>query len=107
MSEGQGVAAASVPWDADVAPTVAPPGPVADAGDAEAGVRVDAKRLETALLAARDPIDRLQLTFDCPGIEATRAERQQLLSQIDDYLLPRLRQSGAPILIAMVGSTGA
>ncbi len=36
-----------------------------------------------------------------------RAERQQLLSQIDDYLIPRLRHSGAPILIAMVGSTGA
>jgi energy-coupling factor transporter ATP-binding protein EcfA2 len=36
-----------------------------------------------------------------------RAERRKLLSQIDDYLLPRLRQSGAPILIALVGSTGA
>jgi GTPase SAR1 family protein len=30
-----------------------------------------------------------------------------VISQVDDYLLPRLRQSGAPILIAMVGSTGA
>jgi hypothetical protein len=103
MTEGQGVAAASVPWDADVAPAT-PPSSMADA---EPSVRVDAKRLENALLSARDAIDRLQLTFDCPGIEATRAERQQLLSQIDDYLLPRLRQSGAPILIAMVGSTGA
>ncbi len=36
-----------------------------------------------------------------------RAERLKLLSQIDDYLLPRLRQSGAPILVALVGSTGA
>ena len=36
-----------------------------------------------------------------------RAERLKLLGQIDDYLLPRLRQSGAPILVALVGSTGA
>src|SRR5262249_2632121 len=35
------------------------------------------------------------------------AERAQLLSQIDDYLLPRVRQSTAPILVALVGSTGA
>jgi hypothetical protein len=34
-------------------------------------------------------------------------ERHKLLSQIDDYLLPRLRESGAPILVALVGSTGA
>jgi len=104
MSERQGAAATSVPWDADVAPAATPVGAVAEA---EASVRVDAKLLESALLEARAPIDQLQLVFDCPGIESTRAERQQLLSQIDDYLLPRLRQSGAPILIAMVGSTGA
>ena len=36
-----------------------------------------------------------------------RAERRKLLGQIDDYLLPRLRQSGSPVLVALVGSTGA
>jgi energy-coupling factor transporter ATP-binding protein EcfA2 len=40
-------------------------------------------------------------------VAEARAERVKLLSQIDDYLLPRLRQSGAPILVALVGSTGA
>src|SRR5712692_8009793 len=104
MSERQGAAATSVPWDADVAPAATPVGAVAEA---EASVRVDAKLLESALLEARAPIDQLQLVFDCPGIESTRQERKQLISQIDDYLLPRLRQPGAPILIAMVGSTGA
>src|SRR5712692_7643322 len=104
MSERQGAAATSVPWAPDDDPAATPVGAVAEA---EASVRVDAKLLESALLEARAPIDQLQLVFDCPGIESTRAERQQLLSQIDDYLLPRLRQSGAPILIAMVGSTGA
>ncbi len=74
---------------------------------AEPHVRVDARKLESALLQVRDAVGRVQLLLDYPGIEAVRAERQQLISQVDDYLLPRLRQSGAPILIAMVGSTGA
>ncbi len=82
--------------------------PAAGAGElAEAHVRVDARKLETALLELRKPIVHVPLLLDGPGVEEARAERQQLISQIDDYLLPRLRQSGAPILIAMVGSTGA
>jgi energy-coupling factor transporter ATP-binding protein EcfA2 len=40
-------------------------------------------------------------------VDEARLERHKLLSQIDDYLLPRLRESGAPILVALVGSTGA
>ncbi|HEX7268762.1 MAG TPA: GTPase, partial [Streptosporangiaceae bacterium] len=40
-------------------------------------------------------------------VEEARAERRKLLGQIDDYLLPRLRESGSPVLVALVGSTGA
>src|ERR1019366_9415539 len=83
---------------------------VADAGAgpaAESDVRVDARRLESALLMLRHPIVSVPMTLEAPGIEEARAERRKLLSQIDDYLLPRLRQSGAPILVALVGSTGA
>ena len=49
----------------------------------------------------------MNLVYETKGVEATRAERRKLLSQIDDYLLPRIRQSEAPILVALVGSTGA
>ncbi len=87
--------------------TAGPADPAGPDEDDEPHVRVDARKLEAALLDLREPIARLRLQLNCPGIEAVRAERQQLRSQIDDYLLPRLRQSGAPILIAMVGSTGA
>jgi hypothetical protein len=59
------------------------------------------------LLGLRHPIVTVPLLFDAPGVTEARAERVKLLSQIDDYLLPRLRQSGAPILVALVGSTGA
>jgi energy-coupling factor transporter ATP-binding protein EcfA2 len=69
--------------------------------------RVDARQLETAILELRHRIIEVTLLFDTEGADSARAERRKLLSQIDDYLLPRLRQSDAPILVALVGSTGA
>ncbi|MBO0830826.1 MAG: 50S ribosome-binding GTPase, partial [Actinobacteria bacterium] len=76
--------------------------------EAEAPIaRVDARRLESALLKLRHPIVTVPLLLEAPRVAEARAERVKLLSQIDDYLLPRLRQSGAPILVALVGSTGA
>ena len=77
------------------------------AHDVEPHIRVDARKLESALLALRHQIVELPLEFESPGVGEARAERRKLLSQIDDYLLPRLRQSGAPIMVALVGSTGA
>jgi len=77
------------------------------AGDDEPFARVDARKLEAALLGLRHPIVAVPLLLDAPGVAEARAERHKLLSQIDDYLLPRLRQSGAPILVSLVGSTGA
>ena len=68
---------------------------------------MDARKLESALLALRHQVVELPFFFAAPGVDEARAERRKLLSQIDDYLLPRLRQSEAPILVALVGSTGA
>src|SRR5258707_5954501 len=122
MNEGQGVAPATMPWggagDAAVGEPawVEAPLPTAKhrapelakyAEPEEPHVRVDARKLEAVLLELRAPIVRVPLLLECPGVEAARAERRQMLGQIDDYLLPRLRQSGAPILISMVGSTCA
>src|SRR5215472_10943870 len=73
----------------------------------EPHVRVDARLLESAILAVRKPIVAATLPLEAPGVDNARAERHKLLSQIDDYLLPRLHESGAPILVALVGSTGA
>jgi 50S ribosome-binding GTPase len=70
-------------------------------------VRVDARLLEATLLNLRKRVAAIPLVFDIPGADDVSAERAQLLSQIDDYLLPRVRQSAAPILVALVGSTGA
>ena len=126
MTEGQGLAAASARvTGADAVPAANPvrpgqppavppgPGPAAAGpvipGGGEAGRhrRVDARQLEAALLTLRRRIVDVNLVYETEGAEATRAERRKLLSQIDDYLLPRIRQSEAPILVALVGSTGA
>ena len=105
-----GAAAVPVPgsmWTRPVDEERAPAGPEAPGEDEEPFARVDARRLETALLGLRHPLVTVPLVFESPGVTEARAERVKLLSQLDDYLLPRLRQSGAPILVALVGSTGA
>jgi energy-coupling factor transporter ATP-binding protein EcfA2 len=70
-------------------------------------VRVDARLLEATLLNLRKRIAAIPLVFDIAGADEVTAERAKLLSQIDDYLLPRVRESAAPLLVALVGSTGA
>jgi 50S ribosome-binding GTPase len=103
--------ASAGPAPADLAPAdLARDDPARDdltAAPTEPYVKVDARRLETALLGLRNPIVTVPLLLEAPGVAEARAERRKLLSQIDDYLLPRLRQSGAPIMVALVGSTGA
>ncbi|MBV9383808.1 MAG: 50S ribosome-binding GTPase [Streptosporangiaceae bacterium] len=83
------------------------PGPVAAPPRAVPRVRVDARLLEATLLNLRKRIAAIPLVFELPGADEVTAERAKLLSQIDDYLLPRVRQSAAPVLVALVGSTGA
>ncbi len=70
-------------------------------------MRVDARLLEAALLNLRKRVAAIPLVFEIAGSAEVKTERTKLLSQIDDYLLPRVRRSAAPILVALVGSTGA
>jgi energy-coupling factor transporter ATP-binding protein EcfA2 len=120
MTEAQGAAgalpaaAAEATPDPEAEPEASSPSAAADApvapeesDDNEPHVRVDGRRLESALLALRHPVVEVPLSLEAPGAPEARAERRKLLSQIDDYLLPRVRQSGAPVLVAVVGSTGA
>ena len=74
---------------------------------AESHVRVDARLLEAALLNLRKRVAAIPLVFKIAGSAEVKTERAKLLSQIDDYLLPRVRRSAAPVLVALVGSTGA
>ncbi len=60
-----------------------------------------------AVEALRGQVSAARLPLDLPDAPAARAEREQLLDQFDDYVLPRLRSLDAPLLAVVGGSTGA
>ncbi len=55
----------------------------------------------------RDDLRAIRLELDVPGADEARRVRDDLVAQVDDYVLPRLRQLDAPALIVIGGSTGA
>ncbi|MGW3241620.1 dynamin family protein [Streptomyces sp. NPDC001070] len=60
-----------------------------------------------ALSALRDRVEDARFPLPLPGAERARRTRQELLAQLDDYLVPRLRAPEAPLLAVVGGSTGA
>ncbi|UGQ09740.1 ATP-binding protein [Yinghuangia sp. ASG 101] len=48
-----------------------------------------------------------RLPLHLPGADEARRTRRELVAQIDDYVLPRLRRPEAPLLAAVAGPTGA
>lgn len=71
-------------------------------GEAEA-----TERLLSALTALRTTVQDARLPLDLPGAEQQRRTARRLVEHLDDYLLPRVRQMGAPLLAVVGGSTGA
>lgn len=63
--------------------------------------------LPQALTRLRDDLGALTLGLAVPGAETAVGVRDELVAQIDDYLLPRLAQMDAPLLMVVGGSTGA
>ncbi|MFF1419363.1 dynamin family protein [Streptomyces sp. NPDC058280] len=64
-------------------------------------------QLIDALSALRDRVASVRLPLPLPGAPRARQTRAELLAQLDDYLLPRLRDPEAPLLAVVGGSTGA
>ncbi|MFE7119188.1 dynamin family protein, partial [Streptomyces sp. NPDC057654] len=64
-------------------------------------------RLLDALSALRDRVDAARFPLPLPGAARARLSRVELLAQLDDYLVPRLRAPEAPLLAVVGGSTGA
>lgn len=88
------------------------------------GVPIEAESVDGALLSLpgehEEPLDLLEasellrtelgalrLPLTLPGVDQGRRERDTLIAQLDDYLLPRLRRMDAPVLAVVGGSTGA
>ncbi|NED35852.1 dynamin family protein [Streptomyces sp. SID8499] len=64
-------------------------------------------QLLDALSALRDRVAAARFPLPVPGAPRARANRDELLAQLDDYLVPRLRDPEAPLLAVIGGSTGA
>ncbi|MGW0733620.1 dynamin family protein [Streptomyces sp. NPDC002851] len=64
-------------------------------------------QLLDALSALRDRVAAARFPLPLAGAARARANRDELLAQLDDYLVPRLRQPEAPLLAVIGGSTGA
>jgi hypothetical protein len=64
-------------------------------------------RLPDALSALRDRLTATPLGLAVPSRDAARRSARAVADQIDDYLLPRLRDLDAPLLTVVGGSTGA
>ncbi|MGW4800387.1 dynamin family protein, partial [Nonomuraea sp. NPDC004297] len=63
--------------------------------------------LTTALNALRASIADMRFGLDLPGSDEARQARAELLAQLENYVLPRVRTRTAPALIVIAGSTGA
>ena len=63
--------------------------------------------LPDAVRGLRDELAAVRLELEVPGAAEARRVRDDLVAQADDYLLPRLSQMDAPVLMVVGGSTGA
>ncbi|MGH3319606.1 MAG: AAA family ATPase [Streptosporangiaceae bacterium] len=65
-----------------------------------------ANRLDQAIVSLRNCVEDTRLVLDTPGVEHARTLRREIVQQVDDHVLPRMRHPGAPILVVVGGSTG-
>ena len=63
--------------------------------------------LPDALEELSAALREVDLRLAVPGLEEALVLRRELVDQIDDYVLPRLRQMEAPLVMVVGGSTGA
>ena len=63
--------------------------------------------LTAALEQLQAALRGLALPLEVPGVAGQRRTREEMLGQLEDYVLPRLRQIDAPLLTVVGGSTGA
>ena len=78
------------------------------AEDAQAAVpSVESTQMLTALVQLRGALQAADLQLDTPGVEEHRQARAEMVSQLEDYVIPRLMTIEAPMLAVVGGSTGA
>ncbi|WP_218000189.1 dynamin family protein [Millisia brevis] len=78
--------------------------PIAEATRHEYAARSELLR---TLDVVRGRLSAMRLPLDGARVDEFRHLREATVNQLDDYLLPRLRAEGAPLLVVVGGSTGA
>ena len=66
-----------------------------------------AQQLSGALVELREALSHVELPLSVPGASEQRQETDAIVTQLDDYVLPRLAHLDAPLLAVVGGSTGA
>jgi predicted GTPase len=61
----------------------------------------------TALVRLRGSLQAARLPLDIPGVAEQRTAQQEMVDQLEDYVIPRLMTIDAPLLTVVGGSTGA
>lgn len=61
----------------------------------------------TAAMGMSGALKEVTLPLPLPGVADSRTLRADIVNQLDDYLIPRLRSLDAPLLTVVGGSTGA
>ncbi|QIK77521.1 ABC transporter [Nocardioides piscis] len=61
----------------------------------------------TALLRMRSALQDVRLPLELPGAPEQRDAQQEMVDQLEDYVIPRLMTIDAPLLTVVGGSTGA
>jgi energy-coupling factor transporter ATP-binding protein EcfA2 len=81
--------------------------PPADQSVTKAEQQAGHADLERVLIELRDQVEAFRFVLQAPGVEAAKAAQLEIRNQLDDYVLPRIRGDGAPLLVVLGGSTGA
>lgn len=75
------------------------------AGDSTA--QPESIQMLTALVRLRGALQSSQLPLEVPGADEVRQQQAEMIDQLEDYVIPRLRTIDAPLLTVVGGSTGA
>ncbi len=67
----------------------------------------DGTQMITALVRLRGALQLVRLPLEVPGVAEQRAHVQEMLDQLEDYVIPRVMTLEAPLLAVVGGSTGA
>lgn len=70
-------------------------------------MNMNPQELHESVVTLGAELRRASFPLESPGSRSARAAQATLTGQIDDYLLPRLRELDAPLLAVFGGSTGA